>query len=114
MKTLNLDSLGAKDKRELVLNGKSHEIKSMSVKTFIATTKIIENLKDDQSAAGQIGGTVAIIRQNVPTVSEDELLCLSLEQLKVLMEFVRGEDPEEIAEHDEVIEGAAAVDSEGK
>lgn len=105
MKTLNLDSLGAKEQRELVMGGKTHVVKPMSVKAFIATTKVIESLKEDQSVAAQINGTVSIIRNSVPTLDEEELFALPLEHLRTLMEFVRGDDAETVAEHDSVIEG---------
>lgn len=91
-KVLNLDNL-ADAARELVIKGKSYPVKGMTVQAFIAITQAAEKLTDESTFAEQIGATVDTIILNVPTIGREVLLDLSLDQLRAVMEFVRGEVP---------------------
>lgn len=92
-KVLNLDSL-ADAERELIIKGKSYPVKGMTVQAFIAITQAAEKLTGESTFAEQVEATVDTIILNVPTIGREVLLGLSLEQLKAVMEFVRGEVPE--------------------
>lgn len=105
MKTLNLDRLGVKEQRELVIGDVTHPIKQLSVEKFIATTKMVEVIEKDKSPAAQIHASIMIVQQSVPTLSESDLMQFTLSQLRGLIEFIRGDDPEAIMSSDAALEG---------
>jgi len=93
-KVLNLDNLAEGKERELVLFGKTYKVLGMTVANFIATTKAAEKLTDESTFAEQVEATVETIQRAVPGIEREVLLTLSLEQLRAVIEFVRGEEPE--------------------
>jgi len=103
-KVLNLDNL-ADGERELVIKNKSYKVKGMTVENFIATTKAAEKLTETSSFSEQIEATIATIQRSVPDIEKETLMDLSLEQLRAVVDFVRGEDAplgaEEVQEGDE-------------
>ncbi|WKZ86344.1 hypothetical protein N5B55_05160 [Ralstonia pickettii] len=104
-KILNLDKLSGNDERELNIGGKAYPVKPMSVEDFIETTLTAERLEGEKSIAKQIQATVKLIKRSVPTIDEQTLLQLSLEQLRAVTAFVRGEDPADIVEEREAGSG---------
>lgn len=106
-KILNLDELGKKEVRAIVIGGKEHEIKEMSVEDFIEVTKSAEKLEKTTDPAEQIQETVNMLQRALPTVDRKDLLALSFEKLTALGAFVRGDDLESII-------GKQDGDTEGK
>lgn len=104
-KILNLDKLSSHDHRELSIGGQTYSVKPMSVEDFIETTLTAERLADERSVAKQIQATIKLIKRSVPTIDESTLLQLSLEQLRAITAFVRGEDPADIVEEREAGSG---------
>lgn len=96
-KILNLDKLSAKETRELRLGGKTYKVKEMSVEDFIETTRMAEKLEGETSFAVQMEATIELIQRSVPEVSTEELKNLTIDQLRAVTAFIRGEDPEKIA-----------------
>lgn len=96
-KVLNLDEL-AEIQRELVIGGRSYKVKSMTVEGFLAITKLAEKLNDESTFAEQIDSTITTIQCSVPDITREVLINLSLEQMKLVVEFVRGETPEGVTE----------------
>lgn len=96
-KILNLDALAAKEVREVVLGGTTHQIKEMSVEDFIEINKSAQKLEGVTDMAVQISETINILQRAIPTVDKNALMDLSFEQLTALSAFVRGDDPEQIA-----------------
>jgi len=97
-KILNLDTLSAKETREVQIGGKTYPIKEMSVEDFIETTRTAEQMETESSYAKQIQETIRLIKRSIPEIEETVLMGLSLEQLRGLTAFIRGADPEKIIE----------------
>ena len=111
MKVLNLDKIAdERDRREIHLGGKTYVVEPISVDNYIETTLAAEALGDDATAVQQIEATVKMIQRSVPTIEERLLRRLSLEQLRVLVAFVRGEDNDA----EEAQAAQAAEGDEGK
>jgi hypothetical protein len=106
-KILNLDNLGAKEERQLVLGGKEYRIKEMSVEDFIESSKTAEKLENEKSVVVQMEAAIKLIKRAVPDIKEAELRALSMEQLAAVSRFVRGEDPEKIVTAGEGEQGKA-------
>lgn len=113
-KTLNLDKLASKETRELVLFGETYEVREMSVESFIETTRTAELLEKETSFAKQVETTIDLIKRSVPDVARENLMRMTIDQLRAVSAFIRGATPEEIllaegakTEGAEVVEGAA-------
>ena len=106
-KVLNLDELTTAETRELVIGGKTYAIKEMSVEDFIETTRVAEMLESEPSFAKQMEATVRLLKRSIPDLPEAMLKAMSVEQLKALTSFVRGEDPAKVV-------GAAAEGADEK
>jgi uncharacterized protein with von Willebrand factor type A (vWA) domain len=105
-KLLNLDQLNAKEVREVQIGGTMYQIKEMSVEDFIETTRVAEEMEKEQSYAKQLQATVKLIKRAIPNIEESLLMRLSLDQLRALTAFIRGEDPTKIVEEVTAQEGA--------
>lgn len=95
-KLLNLDQLNAKEVREVQIGGATYQIKEMSVEDFIETTRVAEEMEKEESYAKQLHATVKLVKRAIPSIDETVLLGLSLDQLRALTAFIRGEDPAQI------------------
>ena len=95
-KLLNLNQLSPKEVREVQIGDHVYPIKEMSVEDFIETTKVAEAMETETSYAKQLNATIGLVKRSVPTIDQSVLLQLSLEQLRALTAFVRGEDPERL------------------
>jgi hypothetical protein len=95
-KLLNLNQLSPKETREVQIGDRVYAIKEMSVEDFIETTKVAEAMETETSYAKQLHATIGLVKRSVPDIEESLLLRLSLEQLRALTAFVRGEDPERL------------------
>lgn len=97
MKFLNLDEL-AKTNRTITLAGEQHEVVEMTVENFIETTKAAEKLeKADPTFGDQMEASIDMIVRSVPTLDAPTLRKLSLEQLTMVLKFLRGDLDEKIA-----------------
>jgi hypothetical protein len=103
MKVLNLDKLAVKSQRELVLGGVAHVINDMTVENFIETTKAAEKIAD-AGMAEQISATIEMVLRSVPTLTNADLQGMSLENLRTIVSFVRGDDDVPGVESSEVAE----------
>ena len=95
-KLLNLNQLSAKETREVQIGEKTYLVKEMSVEDFIETTRVAEAMEKETSYAKQLSATVKLIQRSIPEIESSVLMSLSLEQLKGLAAFTRGESPESI------------------
>ena len=102
-KLLNLNQLSPKEVREVRIGDKLYSIKEMSVEDFIETTRVAEAMETEMSYAKQLNATIGLVRRSIPDISESVLLQLSLEQLRALTAFVRGEDPEKLVNQEKSV-----------
>lgn len=101
-KILNLDQFSTTTDRILKIKGVDYPIDEMTVANFIETTRTVQKLSsDDASIADQIEATIDAICRCVPSLPRKTIEGYSLEVLKKISEFVRGED----VEGQEVVEG---------
>lgn len=107
MKVLNLDKIGKKEQRTLNIGGTAYLVNEMTVANFIETTRAAEKITVETSLAEQIEATIAMILRSVPTISQEVLNVLTLEQLQTIVAFVRGDEVEG-AESDAPQEGTPA------
>lgn len=100
MKVLNLDKLSTKGTRKLRLGGVDYEVLPMTVGNFIETTLAAERMVEagDVSVANEITEAVAMIRRSVPAAPHEALDGLELEQLRLIVSFVKGDDVAEAEE----------------
>lgn len=100
MKVLNLDKLSTKGTRKLRLGGVDYEVLPMSVGNFVETTLAAERMVEqgDVSIATELKEAVAMIRRSVPDAPEEALMALELEQIKLIVAFIKGDDVGDAAE----------------
>lgn len=91
-KLLNLNQLSPKEGRVVQIGDKEYAIKEMSVEDFIETTKVAEAMEKETSYAKQLAETVKLVKRSIPDVDVSALMGLSIEQLRALTGFIRGED----------------------
>ena len=101
MKVLNLDKVGKKEQRKLVLNGKTHDVMEMTVENFIETTRAAESIENETSLATQVEATVEMVLRSVPSATRADLNGMSLEDLQTIVAFVRGDEIEGVEVTDE-------------
>lgn len=104
-KLLNLNQLSAKEVREVKIGETTYAIKEMSVEDFIETSRVAEEMENETSYAKQLQATIGLVKRAIPNIEASALLGLSIEQLKGLTAFIRGEDAETIV-------GAAQKDAQ--
>lgn len=107
MKILNIDKLVPKEARQLVIFGKSYDIKGLDVGGFLATTLAAEELANEKSLVKQIEATIDMVIRAVPDIERDVLRQLTLEQLQGVVSFVRGDDVEGVESSEAPAEGGA-------
>lgn len=91
-KIVNLDQLVTKRDKVVVLNGKEHEMKTLTVKDYVlqmkAASQINEMVKagDEsiESAERVIELTVEALMKVFPTITKDEFEALNMEQLTAI------------------------------
>lgn len=89
-KYLDLDSLVGDD-ISVRLNGATHQYKEMSVEDFIWAQKKTESIGDGGEVAtesSQVNLMIQIIQRSFPTISQDELVKVSMTRLTALVDFV--------------------------
>jgi nitrate reductase NapAB chaperone NapD len=99
VKLLNIDAYAA-PKRSLKMFGKQHEVRDLDVDMFIENITIAQSLEaaekqgllqDDAALIQHITESVKSIVRAVPTLDEVEVRRLSVAQLGLVLEFVRGD-----------------------
>jgi hypothetical protein len=108
-KVINLDHLETRKDKAVILNGKQHVMKTLTVKDYILQLKTQqeieklsklanENEADMDTADRLIELTVDALHQMFPTIPRDALLSLNMEQLGALRglaeDFTQEEAPE--------------------
>ena len=97
MKVLNLDKLAPRTGRELVLFGETYTVKELSVKDFIRINEHAEKLTEDSELGVQISATIDVIVNQIPGIDRKILEELNPVELKMILDFVKGDDPEDLA-----------------
>jgi hypothetical protein len=101
MKILNLDAFAA-PKRSFTFGGKDYLIRDISVDDFIQNMNLVEEIeaagKTDHAKA-KVELAKQMVKSAVPDLSDAVLATMGIEQIGVLMRFIRGEfDPQAIAD----------------
>lgn len=109
-KLLNLNQLNPKEHREVQIGQAVYRVKEMSVEDFIETTRVAEEMEKEASYAAQIKATVELVKRSIPDIEAALLMTLSLDQLRALTAFIRGEDPARIVAE---VTGEAAPETQG-
>ncbi|MBO6507509.1 MAG: hypothetical protein JJ979_03320 [Roseibium sp.] len=87
---LDLDAVVSERKRVVLkFKGKEHELKQVTVRTFVENTKALQEIGAQGSLEAETTAIIKIIRGSFPTLEEDELWDLGLDQLNKIMEFAR-------------------------
>lgn len=96
---LDLDAV-AEERPEvtLKLDGKTHVLQQATVESFIKNTKLLQSLGVDGDMEAETGTVIKIIRSSFPTITEDRLWKLGLDQLGAVMKFARENNGEEEVE----------------
>lgn len=88
-KVLNLDEF--QTEKKLVLKGKEHAVRSMTVEEFIAGDDWDERFKK-ADGKGQVEMLIDMLLRYIPTCNRADLVGLEVGKLSVLVNFVRGLD----------------------
>lgn len=94
-RVLNVDGL-AQEKREIVLNGKTHEIKELSVDGFLATMDFAKSKEGDTSTGSGIDSAVHMILLAIPTLTVSDIRALPPQHMWAIVNFIQGDVPDEI------------------
>lgn len=96
-KFLNIDELLPKQKREAVIGGVTYEVRaSITTKEQIQAEQIYKQITDSKIYEQQLNLTMDAIQIYIKQVDREQLLSLTLDQLKYLAWFARGVDSEQI------------------
>lgn len=108
MQYLDLDNVTNNVEFALKLKGKEHKLVEASVQTFIDNTKDIESLGVNASQSEEMDVTIRIIKRSFPTISDEDLMGLTMTQLKAINDYARtasAENVEKVIEDTENPEG---------
>lgn len=96
-KLLNLDEIAPKAEKVIVLKGKEHEMKPVSVGDFIRLTQEVEDMAGKEiKVSEQFKYFIKTVMDSFPTIEEEVLTGLTLEKLRVIVDFIRAEAEEEV------------------
>lgn len=97
-KVFNVDAL-AKESREIVLKGVTHQVREMSVDDFLAAMKTADELENkDAGPETQINALVSTVHRAIPTLTVEECRVMPFEHLNAISQFIRGEIPDGLKE----------------
>ena len=98
---LNLDEVAAKTERVLSIRGEQYEMQPMSVSDFIDYTSKVQaqevkgkkkgKAEPDKSIIEIMESLIEMITKSFPTLPEEIVRTLTLEQLNAIIEFARGD-----------------------
>lgn len=97
-KLLNIDTIAPKETREIILGGEHYQLNVTSVENFLEIAKFEKKLSENQELEGQIKLIVDLINQFIPKLSKEQLMSLDVRQLRLIVEFIKDEIPEEMLE----------------
>jgi hypothetical protein len=109
MKMLNLDSLLTPTKT-VIIAGIEHTVKDMGVGDFLEASADARKLENKDDIAANLEASARHVRRLIPTLTEEDVRALKLEQLFTLIQFLNG-TLEELQQTGEAI---AEKESEGK
>lgn len=95
-KYVNIDELVSPPPFGVVINGVKHDLKPATVKTFVENMKDIEALQFNSSVSTEIETSLRIIRRAFPTVPEELLMELEVEQLRAITNAALGINGEKV------------------
>lgn len=109
MKILNIDAFAA-PKRALTVGGVDYPVKDMDVRAFIENIKLAEELEKSgpMTPLAQITMSIEMVKKSIPTLPANVVESFSVDQLLMVMQFVRGELDKDLIKKDAAAEGAAA------
>jgi hypothetical protein len=92
-KVLDLDELetGTPEK-VLKLKGKEHPLKPLSVRDFIDQSKEAKKLINETDASVHVEHLVKLVKGVFPTLTDEDLNDLSMEQLNKILDFARADN----------------------
>ena len=96
-KVFNVDAL-AKESREIVLKGITHEVREMSVDDFLAAMKTADDLEKATGPEEQIEALVKTVHRAIPTLSVEVIREMPFDHLNAISQFIRGEIPDGLKE----------------
>jgi hypothetical protein len=97
-KLLNLDELPTRFEKTIVLNGKRHEMRPLSVGQFIEQQKTARRLDGDADIGDAVEMIIETICGAFPTMTPEELRSITFDKLNAIFEFLRDQEPEVPAE----------------
>jgi hypothetical protein len=105
-KVINLDQLETRKDKAVLLKGKEHIMKTLTVKDYILQLKNqqeIEKLSSEpeptmETADRLIELTVDALHQLFPTISKEDLMSLNMDQLNAMRGLAEGYTEEEAPE----------------
>lgn len=87
-KLLNLDTL-ADEELVVVLGGKEHKLKEMSVADFIWAQQNLKTISQKSEEAEIMESLIEMLLRQFPTMERNDLVSLPLQKLNQLTEFVQ-------------------------
>ena len=94
---LNLDDL-VKEEKVLKFKGKEHPMSEMSVQDYIEIVRLSETIEEDMSIADQMEVMIKMIKMSFPTLTEEDMRGLNIQQLNAITDFAQEDMPGEGAE----------------
>lgn len=88
-KILNLDELAPAEERVIVLKGKRHPLKVMTVEDVIANARSAERLERATDEIEQFEVLIEMLARNFPTMPEDEWRTMQVPQLEAVFKFAQ-------------------------
>jgi hypothetical protein len=86
---LNLDELATGTEKVLKLKGKEHALKVLSVRDFIKNAKQSIELAKTDDAVVHLESLVELVKELFPSLTDEDLNDLSMNQLNAILEFAR-------------------------
>ena len=101
MKLLNLDELPVRDEKVVVLGGKRHAMRPMSIGDFIRHQKVADEVDVAGNVGAQFEAIIDAILSVFPTIARADLEALTMDKVDALFRFIAA------TAEDEVKQGAA-------
>lgn len=96
IKICNLDVIAPVAKRELVLNGKTYEVKPATVARFIELSQLKKKQQESKDIESAIEIARTIIKKWVPEIDDNMLEQITMEQMQLIFAFISDELPEDM------------------
>ena len=96
VKICNLDLIAPVQKRELIIGGTHFEVEPLTVARFIEFMQVRQKIADDTSLEEGFKLMKEMVRSAIPSMSEELIESLPINQLQLVVSFINDEIPEEI------------------